>query len=242
MSSNEEYCRKWIGNIDSQEEFEISTCECNDDNDDQQPLLLHYCPSWTCYEAGYDYFYPNYIWVLLPILICGSCFTFCFVCTDNNNNNNDRTGSCCQVIALLLTFVGLTYAVALLAGLVAVLIVVGTLWVLFPLIYCATMLYKKKRRDNKNNNKIKNSNIQPNNIDNDYEDDHVWSSPEPESAPDDREVPSSLPEAMAVFLNSSAHVTGESAVTNMTSTATVASIPMVEAIPVDSTKSLSKSS
>ena len=32
VSVSGKYCHRWIGNIDSEEEFEYSTCECQDDN------------------------------------------------------------------------------------------------------------------------------------------------------------------------------------------------------------------
>ena len=63
LSANKRYCHSWIGDIDSEEEFEISSCTCIDETDS----LSSFCKKWICYETGMSYFFPSLPWVLLGI-------------------------------------------------------------------------------------------------------------------------------------------------------------------------------
>ncbi|KAJ8600575.1 hypothetical protein CTAYLR_008188 [Chrysophaeum taylorii] len=60
--ANGRYCASWVGDIDSKEEFEHADCQIDDDDSEEIPL------SWSCYEAGLAYWYPNCVWFLLPVL------------------------------------------------------------------------------------------------------------------------------------------------------------------------------
>ncbi len=59
------YCPSWDGDIDSTEEFEVATCQCDATNGQS------YCNNWTCLEKGYDYWWPNSLWNLLSGLLGG---------------------------------------------------------------------------------------------------------------------------------------------------------------------------
>eukprot|EP00466_Bigelowiella_natans_P003301 jgi/Bigna1/80550/fgenesh1_pg.72_\ len=63
-SANNQYCQKWKGNIDSEEEFEFSECKC-----DTEHSSTMFCNNWSCYEKGQDYFFPNLLWSLLDVII-----------------------------------------------------------------------------------------------------------------------------------------------------------------------------
>jgi hypothetical protein len=76
--------RSWLGNIDSQEEFEFSRCICHNMTRDE------WCHNWSCFEKGHDYFLPNLLWSLFGVLIgyigwisiafCTSCKFNAYVC------------------------------------------------------------------------------------------------------------------------------------------------------------------
>lgn len=129
LSANGRYCRRWIGETDSEEEFEISTCECLDDIDsDSIDSSAHYCQKWTCYEAGYHYFYPNLIWVLLPVSVCGLFATcFCMCIRDGKIEGLSVVGTLYIIFALLFTWIA-----AIFAGMVAILLSLGMSIVIFP--------------------------------------------------------------------------------------------------------------
>ena len=67
VAASGRYCRVWQGDIDSQAEFEFANCEVDDDTDDDRDFPS----SWTCYENGLKYWYPNGVWFLLPVLTTG---------------------------------------------------------------------------------------------------------------------------------------------------------------------------
>lgn len=123
LSENQEYCRRWFGNIDSEEEFELSTCQClSNDSDD-----IHSCSVWMCYEQGLSYYFPNYIWVLLPLLVGLGCFCCCGgfpVALEEEEDAEDVLGFMARFCASLV-FWPLAIAVAFLAGLAGVFISVA---------------------------------------------------------------------------------------------------------------------
>lgn len=64
------YCQAWTGSIDGDEEFEVSTCQC-DPTADATPEAnsnLTACGAWRCSEKGADYWFPNWTWFLLPFI------------------------------------------------------------------------------------------------------------------------------------------------------------------------------
>ena len=63
LSQNQRYCRKWVGDIESQEKFEKTTCQCTD----KDSIESTFCRNWSCYEYGHAYFYPNVLWFILPL-------------------------------------------------------------------------------------------------------------------------------------------------------------------------------
>ncbi|RYH29858.1 hypothetical protein EON65_07065 [archaeon] len=63
-SEDGKYCSAWTGKIESIEEFELAACSCQVAGTDSS-----YCDKWTCYEKGTDYWWPNLLWILFPILL-----------------------------------------------------------------------------------------------------------------------------------------------------------------------------
>lgn len=53
----------WYGNINSEEEFEFSRCQCSN------VTAADWCHNWSCYEKGQDYFFPNLAWSLFGLAI-----------------------------------------------------------------------------------------------------------------------------------------------------------------------------
>lgn len=50
VSTSGRYCQRWYGNIDSEEEFEYSSCECQDDN------VAGSLSTFKCiFESNYSY-------------------------------------------------------------------------------------------------------------------------------------------------------------------------------------------
>ena len=67
LSPNQRYCHSWVGDIDSEAEFEIASCTCIDEADS----LSTYCKKWSCFETGAPYFYPSLPW---PVICFGLTF------------------------------------------------------------------------------------------------------------------------------------------------------------------------
>jgi hypothetical protein len=65
LSGNKRYCHSWIGDIDSEEEFEIASCTCIDEPDN----LSSFCKKWRCYETGMAYFFPSLPWVVMGLFL-----------------------------------------------------------------------------------------------------------------------------------------------------------------------------
>lgn len=53
----------WLGNINSEEEFEFSECSCTN------VTVQGWCYNWRCYEKGQDYFFPNLCWSILTVFV-----------------------------------------------------------------------------------------------------------------------------------------------------------------------------
>ncbi|GAB5364845.1 hypothetical protein AAMO2058_001005300 [Amorphochlora amoebiformis] len=71
-------CSRWDGDIDSEEEFEFSECECKVTSSNGK-----YCDRWECFEKGQDYFFPNLLWSILSIILGtfgGVGLVFLFYC------------------------------------------------------------------------------------------------------------------------------------------------------------------
>ncbi|KAL7576495.1 hypothetical protein ACA910_017998 [Epithemia clementina (nom. ined.)] len=129
LSANEQYCRRWVGETDSEEEFEIATCECLDEDAWIQSSSASFCHRWTCYETGYDYYFPNMIWTMLPVSVCGVFVACCGLCIrDGKIEGASAVGVLYIICALCLTMVAAT-----LAGIASVIIATGMIFVIFPM-------------------------------------------------------------------------------------------------------------
>lgn len=148
LSTNEQYCRRWIGETDSEEEFEIATCECLDDAD------VSFCREWTCFESGYDYFFPNLVWVSLPISVCGMIAACCCMCI----RDGKIEGVAVVGTLYLICAVSFTWFTATLAGLGAVFIAMGMVGV-FPV--ALVVYWYDRRRNGPSRSQSNNNRAQP---------------------------------------------------------------------------------
>ena len=93
LSSDDTVCLKWSGDIDSKEEFEFSTCECDDQD------ATGSCHAWTCWEAALAYSYPNCWWFLLPVapVVLWLCYADAAIDTSGRRGAEDAWSGflCC---------------------------------------------------------------------------------------------------------------------------------------------------
>lgn len=64
--STDSYCKRWKGNIESIEEFEVDKCYCTKVSTNGQ-----FCQDWTCEEIGVDMWYPNLYWNFFAVILGG---------------------------------------------------------------------------------------------------------------------------------------------------------------------------
>lgn len=60
-----DWCVAWRRSRDERLSFAVAACRCTGPEDDQ-------CRSWACDEKGGDYVWPNWLWLLLPLVLAAA--------------------------------------------------------------------------------------------------------------------------------------------------------------------------
>ena len=102
----------------------MATCECLDEDSES----ASFCHKWTCYETGYDYFFPNFLWILLPVSVCGLFVVCCLMCIRNDKVEGVTLVGCWYILFAVISVL----IAAALSGFVAILVGAGTIFILFP--------------------------------------------------------------------------------------------------------------
>ena len=135
LSPDGKSVQAWIGDIDSQSEFEHSACQCQ-----AYSASGLYCQRWGCVERGMAYHFPNVFWVLLHLFLCPVwpiLVLLVMVATGLVDGTNLRQSACAFCIFTSATFLGLAgmaIAFALLGGVMEVIVFHGILIVVIALL------------------------------------------------------------------------------------------------------------
>mmetsp|Transcript_4728 Transcript_4728/g.5386 ORF Transcript_4728/g.5386 Transcript_4728/m.5386 type:complete len:446 (+) Transcript_4728:234-1571(+) len=131
ISDNGRYCQRWTGNIDSEEEFEVSTCECSLEN------AFGFCERWECYEWGLEYHFANVWYVLILFIFAAPCTLLCGTpCFEGEFKTISYTGRVfCVLVAFAINTAIWGIMIIRASGMISLLIFLGFGLPIFALLF-----------------------------------------------------------------------------------------------------------
>jgi len=115
-TEDEQYCTRWLGDMDGAYNFKKSSCYCKIGGDD-------FCEEWACDQKMLPYVYPTPRRVWIPIVISVVCTCFAFCCRGEDSKCGVRYFFIFAVIILVNLFLA-----ALNAGVFGMIVLVAV-WI-----------------------------------------------------------------------------------------------------------------